>query len=90
MSPNYLITLEPACLEGARITREAASLKSLVKHLEADLEAGKNEKTESQMKFYRKERQAKATIGKELLKDRSPSHAFLPGMSQGRQQHAPR
>lgn len=59
MSPNSLITLEPAYLESARITREVASLKSLVKYLEADLEASKNEKTEFQMKFYRKKKPSK-------------------------------
>lgn len=89
MSPNYLITLEPACLEGARTTRKVASLKSFMKYLEADLEAGKNEKTEFQMKFYRKKSQAKAAISKGLFEDRFSSHAFLPVMSQGRQRHAP-
>lgn len=77
MSPDYLLTLEPACLEGARKTREVAALKSLMKYLEA----GTNEKTEFQMKVSRKKSQAKATMSKELFKDRFPSHTFLPVMS---------
>lgn len=35
MSPNYLITLEPACLEGAKNSRQVGSSKSFMKYLEA-------------------------------------------------------
>lgn len=62
MSPNYLITLEPACLEGARITRQVAQLKSLMN----DPEAGNNEKTEFQMELYREKSQEQATRSAEL------------------------
>ena len=58
MSPNYLITLEAACVEGAKITRQVGSSKSFMKYLEA----GKKEKTEFQMRLCRKSSQAKATV----------------------------